>query len=400
MNNILQKLWAVVRATYPSGSSPYWRALPLGRMKSLLAGTLLLASAIGFAIDLLQTNTSRFTLFWPVLFGVGSTLVLVARIKRTRMLPLIILVLATIGWLGPQRARVSAPPAPESARKRIAFDATGSMIGVFFGVRLLLYFVTNEGLANVRLQTEFSLAHGIQATLVPVVSVQTGSLEIYGRSIPSTEMGGDLIDVIESGGRVLAYVADISGHGLPAGQLMGMLKTAVRVSSQFQNEPKALLESADRVLPDVKSPEMFATLALLRFDGAPQVEYSLAGHLPILHYRKRSHDVVRLFMQQFPLGLLPGSSYASAQVAASPGDLFLMLTDGISETVNEKDEEFGLGRIEKLLTENASKPLPEIWQLVMDEATDHGPQQDDRTLLIARVRETPSPAKNSGILVS
>ena len=387
MNNILQKLLASVRAAYPSASSPYWRALPLRRMKSLLAGTFLLASAFGFAIDLLQINSLRFTLFWPVFFGVGSTLVLVARIKKTRILPLMILVLATIGWLGPQRARVLAPPAPESARRRIAFDATGSMIGVFFGVRLLLYFVTNEGLANVRLQTEFSLAHGIQATLVPVVSVQNGSLEIYGRSIPSTEMGGDLIDVIESGGRLLAYVADISGHGLPAGQLMGMLKTAVRVSSQFQHEPKALLESADRVLPDVKSPEMFATLALLRFDGAPQVEYAVAGHLPILHYCNSSHQVVRLFMQQFPLGLLPGSSYTSARVAASPGDVFLMLTDGVSETVNEKDEEFGLGRIEKLLTQNSSKPLSEIWQLLMDEVADHGPQQDDRTLLLVRVRE-------------
>jgi serine phosphatase RsbU (regulator of sigma subunit) len=72
------------------------------------------------------------------------------------------------------------------------------------------------------LRIKLSLAHGIQATLVPTISFQNASFELYGKSIPSTEMGGDLIDVIESDGGLVAFVADISGHGLPAGQLMGM----------------------------------------------------------------------------------------------------------------------------------------------------------------------------------
>jgi serine phosphatase RsbU (regulator of sigma subunit) len=78
------------------------------------------------------------------------------------------------------------------------------------------------------MQTELSLAHGIQARLVPDITLQTSRFEVYGRSIPGTEMGGDLIDLIESDdGGLLAYVADISGHGLAAGQLMGMLKAAL-----------------------------------------------------------------------------------------------------------------------------------------------------------------------------
>ena len=65
-----------------------------------------------------------------------------------------------------------------------------------------------------------------------------------------------MIDVIESNGNLLVYVADVSGHGLAAGQLMGMLKTALRVSLQFRQPPAALLESADRVLPAVKELDM------------------------------------------------------------------------------------------------------------------------------------------------
>jgi serine phosphatase RsbU (regulator of sigma subunit) len=158
---------------------------------------------------------------------------------------------------------------------------------------------------------------------VPTLSFQTPRFEVYGKSIPSTEMGGDLVDVIESDGSLLAYVADISGHGLPAGQLMGMLKAALRVSLQFHQQPVALLESADRVLPAVKGPDMYATLAMLYFDGSVQAEYALAGHVPVLHYRHRSRDTARLCMEQFPLGLIPGGSYASQRVSYSPRDLFL-----------------------------------------------------------------------------
>ncbi len=236
-----------------------------------------------------------------------------------------------------------------------------------------------------RMQAELSFAHGIQATLVPTISLQTPGLEVYGKSLPSKEMGGDLIDLVEGDGSLLAYVADISGHGLAAGQLMGMLKIALRVSLQFHQEPVALLESADRVLPCVKAPDMYATAALLYFDGSGQAEYTLAGHLPILHYRHRKRDTAWLAMEQFPLGLIPGARYASKRVSYSPGDVFLMFTDGISETANQKDEEFGLTRLELLLTQHATKPLGQIWQLVMDSVRQHGLQQDDQSLLLLRV---------------
>ena len=256
-----------------------------------------------------------------------------------------------------------------------------------FGFRLLLSFVTNEGLANVRMQTELSVAHGIQATLVPDIYVPTSRFEVYGKSIPSTEMGGDLIDFIENNdGSVVAYVADISGHGLAAGQLMGMLKAVLRVSCQFHQQPSTLLESADRVLPAVKTADMYATLALLYFNSSSEAEYALAGHLPILHYRRQHVDTTRLSIEQFPLGLIPGGSYASQRVNYSPGDLFLLFTDGITEVVNEQDEEFGLARLERLLCRHAAQPLPQIWEMVMQEVKLYGAQQDDQSLLLLRVR--------------
>ena len=87
-------------------------------------------------------------------------------------------------------------------------------------------------------------------------------------------------------------------------------------------------------------------------------------------------------MEQFPLGLIPGGSYASQRVSYSPGDMFLLLTDGITEVVNERDEEFGLARLEQLLSKIGAQPLSQIWELVMGEVRQHGAQQDDQSLLL------------------
>jgi sigma-B regulation protein RsbU (phosphoserine phosphatase) len=312
---------------------------------------------------------------------------LAARIKRTRLYPPIHLLLLAVTCLAFVLPYTSARlPVPEALKQRVAFDAIAILLCTGLSYRLLQSFLSYEGLASVRMQTELSLARGIQATLVPTVSFQNPIFEVYGKSIPSAEMGGDLIDVIQSEGSLLAYIADISGHGLAAGQLMGMLKTAMRVGLQFRQDPVALLESADRVLPAVKESDMYATLALLQFDGSAQAEYALAGHVPILHYRNRSRDTARLSMEQFPLGLIPGGCYASQRVPYSSRDLFLMLTDGISEVPNDRDEEFGLARVEQLLTQHSAEPLPQIWERIMEHVRQHGVQQDDQTLLLVRVR--------------
>jgi serine phosphatase RsbU (regulator of sigma subunit) len=183
---------------------------------------------------------------------------------------------------------------------------------------------------------------------------------------------------------LLAYVADISGHGLAAGQLMGMLKAAMRVAVRFRQPPVTMLETADRVLPGLKAPDMFATLALLHFGTSGEVEYASAGHVPILHYRDRTRDVVRLSLEQLPLGLFPGGDYVSGSVTYSAQDLFLVVTDGFTEVTNARDEEFGLERLEHLLARHAAKPLCEIWDLIMRDVNRHGPQRDDQSALLVR----------------
>src|SRR5713101_4277195 len=110
---------------------------------------------------------------------------------------------------------------------------------------------------------------------------------------------------------------------------------AMRVSFEYRRPLLAMLECVDRVLPVVKEPDLFATLAIVSFSGSGFAEYALAGHVPILHYRDSSRDTVPLAMRQYPLGLFPGGGYESARTAYAAGDLFLLVSDGMTEVFNE-----------------------------------------------------------------
>jgi hypothetical protein len=142
---------AGVGLAFPTAFSPYWRALPVGRMKLLLAGTFLIGSAAGFAFDLMQLSapTAGRGLFWPVLAGAAATAILLAVIKRMRLIPLLYVLMIVIAWLGYQASHVSAPlPVPETLGRRVFFDAIGIWVGIGLGSRLLTVFAGTEGLVN------------------------------------------------------------------------------------------------------------------------------------------------------------------------------------------------------------------------------------------------------------
>ncbi len=99
-----------------------------------------------------------------------------AAIKSVRLVPLLFLLVGVAAWLGYWASHVSTPlPVAVAVHRRVLFDAIGILVGISFGARFLLYFAGTEGVASVRMQTELSLAHDIQATLVPTVSFQNAS---------------------------------------------------------------------------------------------------------------------------------------------------------------------------------------------------------------------------------
>ncbi len=253
-------------------------------------------------------------------------------------------------------------------------------IGYIFFVR----FIDTEGAEQLRLRTEVNLAREIHEVLVPPVHAIHGRLEIFGRSIASSEVGGDLLDVFEGNHGVVVTVADVSGHGVGAGTMMAMMKSAARVKLMDGTKLDALVHDLNRVMFQLKGDGMFATIAALRFHVDGSVEVAVAGHLPLLRVRA-SGEVDVLPNEHVPLGILEDASFWSRDLRGEPGDLFVLITDGLTEVENARGEELGWERIRDIAAAARTRPLPEIHAAVMNAVTSHGPQADDQTLVLVRV---------------
>ncbi len=254
-------------------------------------------------------------------------------------------------------------------------------IGYIFFVR----FIDTEGAEQLRLRTEVNLAREIHEVLVPPVHAIHGRLEIFGRSIASSEVGGDLLDVFEGEHGVVVTVADVSGHGVGAGTMMAMMKSAARVKLMDGAKLDALVRDLNRVMFQLKGDGMFATIAALRFHVDGSVEVAVAGHLPLLRVRGNGGEVDVMPNEHVPLGILEDASFWSRDMHGEPGDLFILITDGLTEVENAKGEELGWERIRDLAATMRTRPLPDIHAAVMDLVTSHGRQQDDQTLVLVRV---------------
>jgi serine phosphatase RsbU (regulator of sigma subunit) len=263
----------------------------------------------------------------------------------------------------------------------------GGLVSVAFtiaGYVFFILFINREGARSLRLQTEIGLAQQIHSHLVPTVSLRTPELEIFAQSIASTEVGGDLVDVVQEGASTGLYVADVSGHGVKAGVFMSMVKSAIRMKLLHKGRLEELCEDLNKVVFQVKQPEMFVTFAAMRFGSGNEASYVLAGHPSILHYQKASRTVVELPNGAPPLGVLEECSFVAGSTSFAAGDLFVLLTDGLIEIVDEWDPDKGLERIKELLVGAAELPVADAHAHIMRQIRARAEVDDDQTLLLAR----------------
>jgi serine phosphatase RsbU (regulator of sigma subunit) len=238
-----------------------------------------------------------------------------------------------------------------------------------------------------RAHTEIALASEIHRLLVPAIDRRIGRFAFRAISLRSGEVGGDLADVVKTKAGWTAYVADVSGHGVDAGLLMGMVKSAARIQLLSPRPFDQLLTHLNVALFDLKRADMFVTCAGLQCDGASELEFSVAGHLPILRYSAATSTLEELSIPQVPLAMFEDRVFSAARIAYAAGDLFVILTDGLTEVFDRKDREFGLDRVKTLISENATVPLDRLQDALLAAVRGHGPQIDDQTLLFIRVLE-------------
>jgi hypothetical protein len=266
---------------------------------------------------------------------------------------------------------------------RISLDRYLIIICVFVGYACINYVSISESRRYARLRSEIELATEIHRVLVPPIATTIAGFEFYGRSAPSGEVGGDLVDVAASGDDWVAYLADVSGHGVAPGLVMGMVKSSARMLLTSGAGSGHLMSRLNEVLYPLKKEDMFITFCFLARE-AGVTHLGLAGHPPMLHFAAATGNVTTIDCPHMPLGILPDGEFTSSEIQTQSGDLFMLYTDGYVETANKSGEEFGLQRLQAELQKLARQPLAAVASSLQQIVNAHGAQFDDMSILLIR----------------
>jgi serine phosphatase RsbU (regulator of sigma subunit) len=241
-----------------------------------------------------------------------------------------------------------------------------------------------------RAEQELSAAGEIQRRLFPQCSPQIDGLDINGHCKPANSAGGDYFDYFPmQDGSLGIVVADVAGHGIGPALIMSETRAILRSLATTYGDVGEILTRANQVLSEDLHENVFVALILIGLDYRNRtVQFASAGHPGVLfncngdiHARIRSSDP--------PLGVVENLHYATHQLEPlQSGDLILLYTDGIVESFNERDEQFGEGRLLEIIQELRSRSSREIIEAIFARVQSYASEsayQDDMTAVVARI---------------
>jgi serine phosphatase RsbU (regulator of sigma subunit) len=228
----------------------------------------------------------------------------------------------------------------------------------------------------------------IQRNILPVVSPSIPGLDVAGYNAPCRTVGGDYYDFIRyPDGRWVIVVGDVAGKGMSAALLMSSLQARVQLLTEEPTSPAELMSRLDHSIAAKCPNNRFITMFCCVVDPeSGETHYCNAGHNPALLV-KASGEVEALTAMGTVLGILPERGYNESKAALQRGDLIAIYSDGVTEAVNDAEEEFGEDRLAELLVRyrgGSSESIIAAVNEALTAWTNAAPPDDDITLVIAR----------------
>ncbi|HTS63566.1 MAG TPA: PP2C family protein-serine/threonine phosphatase [Candidatus Acidoferrales bacterium] len=242
-----------------------------------------------------------------------------------------------------------------------------------------------------RLNRELEIAREVQEHLFPQRLPPAPGLDYCGQCRPAREVGGDYYDFLElPGDRLGIAIGDVSGKGVGAALLMSSLEASLRALAPVVDDPADLMGRVNSLVYQASEPNRYATLFYAEYHPTTRhLTYVNAGHNPPVVLRKRGGtcQVLRLETGGSVIGLLP-QPYQRGVFSHEAGDLVVLFTDGVSESMNVRDEEWGEERLIELAKACHGLPAQEGMKRILAAAqafAGSAPQHDDMTLVVLRV---------------
>jgi len=243
------------------------------------------------------------------------------------------------------------------------------------------------------MEEQLEIAGQVQSELLPPLTEKYVGVHLATEYTPAEQVGGDFYDVFRlKDERIALVMGDVSGKGVPAALLMGVIHGAVRSSlwSESPSRHESESQQLNRLLCERASGERYASMFWCYHDPiAHTLSYVNAGHCPPLFTRKSGSkvEISRLHVGGPVLGVLPNARYEQGTVQVSTGDLLLMYSDGLVEATNPHGEEYGEVRLRELLATLTEKSADEIRRVILASlAAFSGTRglRDDLTIVVAQ----------------
>ncbi len=286
-------------------------------------------------------------------------------------------VLVLVGILANRFLRVS----DENERLYISEQAARKEIQAAVGER--------EQLAA--LNKELDIARRIQESLLPHELPQSPNYTFTARYIPAAKIGGDFYDFHLTEKGIGLLIADVSGHGIPAGLIASMVKLAFAQQKDIADDPAGVLEGMNRILCGHMGTH-FVTANYTFFNiNNSTLQSSNAGHLSPVHLRSGAAEVDVVPSRGRLLGFDEQSAYPAVSLDIAAGDRIVVYTDGLTEVRNKTNDQLEDEGLHRLLAANNNHSLAEMASRIMTEVRAYNALgnsfEDDLTMVIFEYRQ-------------
>lgn len=240
------------------------------------------------------------------------------------------------------------------------------------------------------LREEMRLARDIQLNLLPKEVPDIDGYEFAATTIPAREVGGDYYDFMQLDNGWLGFcIGDITGKGMPAAMLMANLQAALRSQVLAGSNCAGCLKNVNKLLYRSTESTKFATVFYGILDPfTNSVMYTNGGHdNPIL--LKKDQEPVMLEASGLLLGIMEDVVYGQSTIELNSGDLLMLYTDGVTESMNKKREEMGIETVLSVVKEHRYESASVIQDKLIRAIREHSmgvPQSDDITIMIIKKR--------------
>jgi len=268
-------------------------------------------------------------------------------------------------------------------------DSSGKLMGAIESIRDMTGLRRTEETLE-RSKSELRIASDIQRSFLPEHIPPVDGFDLAATSISAMEVGGDFYDFLPGTGRMGMVIADVSGKSIPAALFMALSRTIVRANATHHEKGTEVLQDANDMIAADSRSGMFVTLFYGVLDEKTRnLVYANAGHPPPLLMRKGESRFRALEVTGIALGVVEGMRYEERCVDLQEGDILVLYTDGVSEAINDRVEQYGLGRLCRTVYSSREKTARGILDSILkDIAAFAGDQAqfDDITMIVVKAQ--------------